>query len=93
MIKTPKIKMTKDQDVHTLSITAVAKKHIGIYKVTATNDLGAIEHEAPVIVTGERLTLQFQQCLLEALTLPSFLEIHNGDIHSWCIYFSCAFLK
>ena len=53
MIKTPKIKMTKKDDVHTLTITNVQKKHVGVYKVKATNDLGQVEHQGQVTVTGE----------------------------------------
>lgn len=47
-----KIKISKSEDVHTLSIQQVTQTHTGQYKCVAVNSLGRIEHIANVTVTG-----------------------------------------
>ena len=48
-----KIKMTKEQEVATLTITGVTLNMTGEYKVVATNTAGTTEHIAKITVCGE----------------------------------------
>ena len=47
-----KIKITKEKEVATLTVTSVVMNMTGDYKVVATNKIGTVEHTAKVTVCG-----------------------------------------
>ena len=55
--KTFKVKMSKQKDLVTLTITGVTQKMSGVYQCVAKNSAGRATHEAKINVTGEGLKI------------------------------------
>ncbi len=54
-----KIKMTREKEVATLTITGVTKAMTGEYSIVATNSVGSVTHTANVIVCGKSPKVSF----------------------------------
>lgn len=52
MVQSPRVKVSKVNDVHTLMLVQVTQKMTGSYSVVASNRHGKVEHVAQITVTG-----------------------------------------
>lgn len=52
MVQSPRVKVSKVKDVHTLMLVQVTQTMTGSYSVVASNRHGKVEHVAQITVTG-----------------------------------------
>lgn len=52
MVQSPRVKVSKVKDVHTLLLVQVTQTMTGSYSVVASNRHGKVEHVAQITVTG-----------------------------------------
>ena len=53
----PRVKILKAEDVHTVAVSQMSSIFAGIYKCVATNKFGSVEHSATVTILGRLIQL------------------------------------